>query len=80
MRGKVQTAERLLALGAAVAPAATQPQLQRLWLASLCANIMLTSSQSSAKPPTEPCKMGLINRFLAASEGPILHADGRLWR
>lgn len=41
---------------------------------------MLTSHKSSAKPPTEPCKTGLINRFLAVSELLILHADGRLCR
>lgn len=41
---------------------------------------MLTSNKSSAKPPTQPCKMGLINRFLAVSELLILHADSHLYR
>lgn len=41
---------------------------------------MLTSNKSSAKPPTQPCKMGLINRFLAVSELLILRADGHLYR
>lgn len=41
--------------------------------------LLLTGNKRSARPPTEPCKAGLINRFLAASEPPILHADARLY-
>ena len=36
---------------------------------------MLTSGKSSAKPGTQPPKMGKINEFLAFSALPILHAD-----